>query len=121
MPRMLIVDDEPDICDCLEAFFLAKGFTVRCASTGREAIGQLVLEAPDILLLDLRLPDLWGIDVLKRAKALCPDTKVIMVTGVDQPMTRLEAEMHGALAYITKPFDFSERTWASVLAGSTSS
>ena len=116
MPRMLIVDDEPDICDCLQAFFSAKGFTVRCAYTGQEALEDLLNEPAEVMLLDIRLPDIWGIELLKLAKKLHPGVKVVMVTAVDHPQRRREAELYGAAGYITKPFDFSETTWAPVFS-----
>ena len=116
MPQMLIVDDEPKICDCLSEFFGAKGFAVRRAVTGQEAIKRVRVDRPDVILLDLRLPDMEGFEVLKRAKDLQPTTKVIMVTALDHPELREEAHAYGACGYITKPFDFSETTWAPVLS-----
>jgi DNA-binding response OmpR family regulator len=113
---MLIVDDEPKICDCLSRFFSARGFAVRCAFTGSEAIEGLMHEAADVILLDVRLPDMLGIEVLKRAKDLYPDAKVIMVTALDSEEPRVEAKAYGACGYVTKPFDFSELTWAPLLA-----
>jgi len=111
---MLIVDDEPDICDCLGHFFQAKGFAVSCAFTGEDAIEWLMQQPADILLLDIRLPGVWGIEVLKQAKQLYPDIKVVMVTALDADERRIEARAYGACGYVTKPFDFSDRTWAPV-------
>ena len=116
MQRMLIVDDEPDICDCLQQFFSAKGFSVTSAFSGEEAI-ERIAEAPvDVVLLDIILPGIHGIEVLKRAKELCPQAKVVMVTALDQDEPRVEAQRYGAAGYVPKPFDFSEATWAPVLA-----
>ncbi len=119
MPKMLIVDDEPDICGCLQDFFSAKGFDVRTAFSGGQAMEALVGEGrPDVVLLDLRLPDAWGIDILKRVKRLYPATKVIIVSSMDQPESQQEARTYGAIGYVTKPFDFSDTTWAPVLSKS---
>jgi len=116
MPRMLIVDDEPKICECLQAHFAARGMTVQTALNGQDALEILMNDAPqDFLLLDIRLPDMKGIEVLKRAKELCPDAKVFMVTALDDEGPRMEAKAYGAHGYITKPFDLSEATWAPVL------
>ena len=114
MPRMLIVDDEPKICECLSTFFTAKGFTVKRALTGQEAIRRVKYDQPDVVLVDIRLPDMEGIEVLKRAKDLTPNARVIMVTALDNSEQRVEAERYGAAGYITKPFDFSALTWAPV-------
>lgn len=111
---MLVVDDEPKICDCLKAYFAAKGFTVECASTGTEAIEWLMDHPVDVVLLDIRLPDMLGIEVLKRAKDLQPDAKVVMVTALDDEERAIEAKVYGACGYVTKPFDFFDLTWQAV-------
>lgn len=114
MRRMLIVDDEPKLCACLAQFFSARGLAVRFAMSGEEALERLMDEPADVILLDMRLPDLPGTEVLKRARELCPQAKIIMVTAVDGDEPQLDAEAYGACGYILKPFDFSDRTWAEV-------
>lgn len=116
MPRMLIVDDEPDICDCLEQFFLAHGFTVLLAFNGETALQHLQQHPVDVILLDVRLPGMSGFDVLKRAKSLLPQARIIMVTSMDLAEVKRDAlaAAGGACAYVSKPFDFSEQTWAPV-------
>ena len=118
MQRMLIVDDEPDICDCLQHFFSTRGFTVTCAFSGEEAIERLAEGPVDVVLLDIVLPGIHGIEVLRRVKDLCPEVKVVMVSGLAQEERRIEAQHYGASGYVPKPFDFSELTWAPVLASS---
>ena len=115
MRRMLIVDDERDICDCLEQFFRQRGFSVSCAFSGEEALERLKHDPVDVLLLDVLLPGLSGIEVLKRARALDSATRVIIVTALDYIELRDQAHRYGAAAYITKPFDFSEATWSLIL------
>ena len=112
---MLVVDDERDICDCLERFFCGRGFVVSCAFSGEEALEQLHQESVDVLLLDLLLPGLSGIEVLRRAKILRPALQVIVVTAFDRAELRVAASRYGASGYVTKPFDFSETTWSLIL------
>jgi len=116
MRRMLIVDDESKICECLSNFFSTRGFQVHAALTGTEAIEWLMNQRADVILLDIRLPDMPGIEVLKRAKELYPEVKVIMVTALDKEDPEIEAKAYGACGYVTKPFDFSDLTWAPVFA-----
>ena len=120
MQRLLIVDDEQKVCECLQRFFSAQGFEASCVFTGEEAIERLINQPPDVVLLDIQLPGVSGIEVLKRAKDLCPETKVIMVTGSVDAEREEEAMAYGARGYITKPFDFSQITWSSVFADSPS-
>ena len=114
---MLIVDDEPDICDCLQTFFSTRGFSVSLASNGKQAL-DLLLDSPpqDVILLDINLPDCSGIDLLRQAKDLQPDAQIIMVTALNRADLRTEATCYGARGYVVKPFDFSELTWAPVFA-----
>jgi DNA-binding response OmpR family regulator len=113
--RLLIVEDERDICECLQDFFTSKGFTVISAFSGEEALMKLQQEPADVVLLDILLPGLSGLEVLRRIKQQHPRVRVIMVTSVDQEDAREQAHRYGAAAYITKPFDFSETTWSPVL------
>mgnify|MGYP001564873608 FL=1 len=115
MKQMLIVEDERDICDCLEQFFSAKGFAVASAFSAEEALERLKGAAPDVILLDILLPGLSGIELLKRARALHPSARVIMVTALDRDELRREAYFLGAVGYVTKPFDFSDTTWSAAL------
>jgi len=115
MRRMLIVEDELDIVDCLRQFFSVRGFSVASTFSGEEALTWLKERSVDIILLDILLPGVTGIEVLKRVKALYPHARVVMVTALDDVSLRAEAERYGAYAYITKPFDFSDGAWDAVL------
>ena len=116
MARMLIVDDEPKVCECLKAFFSLKNLTVECAYTGQEAIEWLMNASADVVLLDIVLPDMSGIDVLKRVKELYPATKVIMITALEKSEPHHESIAYGAFGYIRKPFDLTAVDWDPVFA-----
>ena len=115
MPQMLIVEDELDIADCLQQFFAWRGFSVVSTHSGEEALEWLKERSADVILLDLLLPGLSGIEVLKRAKVLHPRAQVIIVTALDQVSLREEAERYGACDFITKPFNFSDNAWSAIL------
>ena len=104
--RMLVVDDELRICDFLKGFFSTKGYDVFSATSGEEAITQAPSIRPTIILLDVRMPGISGLDALPKLKALNPQTKIIMVTALDDDSLMAEAISRGASDYITKPFSF---------------
>ena len=112
MPRVLVVDDEPKIQAFLKEALSRKGIAVAAVATGEEAIEHLANEPPDVVLLDLRLPGMTGIDVLKRVSELCPEAKVVMLTGLDSSEAEAEAKAYGAFGYVTKPFDFTDAIWS---------
>ena len=113
--RMLVVDDEPDICSILGAYFTGRGFTVVSAFSGEEALDCLAQNPPDVILLDILLPGISGIEVLKQAKRRYPAVSIMMVTALDEDDLRFQADHFGAAGYITKPFDFSDTMWSRVL------
>ena len=112
MKKMLIVEDEIDINDCLQQFFSSRGFAVAAAYSGEEAVEKLQAEDAEVVLLDIVLPGLSGIEVLKKIREIRPRAHVIMVTALNHADVREQAERFGATAYITKPFDFSDETWS---------
>ncbi|MBI4341294.1 MAG: response regulator [Candidatus Omnitrophica bacterium] len=116
MQRMLIVDDEQDICECLRQFFTSRGFSVASVFSGEEALERLAQESPDLILLDIKLPGLSGIEVLRRMRSTHPHVRVIMVSALDEHELREQAKHYGASAYITKPFDLSDLTWSAVFS-----
>ena len=116
MQRMLIVEDERDVAELLTDYFGSKGFSVASTFSGEEAIERLDQSPVDVILLDILLPGVSGLEVLRHAKVRHPDARVVMVTSLDQMDIRQEAQSCGAAAYITKPFDFSAATWSVVLS-----
>jgi DNA-binding response OmpR family regulator len=116
MRRMLIVEDEQDLCDCLQAYFSSRGFAVTSVFSGEEAVTRLHAAPADVILLDILLPGISGMEVLRYAKKRYPGARIIIVTGQDRVELRAEARLYGACAYITKPFDFAESTWSSAFA-----
>lgn len=116
MRKMLIVEDEVDINDCLQQFFSSRGFSVAAAYSGEEAVEKLQEDDPEVILLDIVLPGLSGIEVLKKIRELKPSAQVIMVTALNHEDVREQAARFGATAYITKPFDFSDETWAAAFS-----
>ena len=104
--RMLVVDDELRICDFLKGFFSTRGFEVFSATSGEEALAQALSIRPQVVLLDIRMPGISGIDTLTQLKSQHPDTKIIMVTALEDDTLINEAKTRGAADYVTKPFSF---------------
>ncbi|OGW72139.1 MAG: hypothetical protein A2Y02_03405 [Omnitrophica bacterium GWA2_52_12] len=105
MIKVLIVDDEPGIVDEVREFLLEEGYGVETADTAKDGMKLVAAFQPDVLLLDMKLPDHSGLEVLRYSKEVSPRTKVIVNTGyVDQKMID-EAEMLGRDAFLQKPFN----------------
>jgi DNA-binding NtrC family response regulator len=105
-PKLLIIDDEVPILKLVERFADGLGFSVVQYHNGREAIASLHNLKPDVALVDLRMPEVGGLDVLREIRAVEPDCQVILMTGYASVDTAIEAVKLGALDYLSKPFDF---------------
>ncbi len=116
MPTMLVVDDQQDLCDILARYFSARGFEVSSAFSGEEALHRMEARPPEVVLLDILLPGISGLEVLKRVRRAFPGTRVVMVTGTDRSDWRAEAKLFGACGFVTKPFQLSDNTWSAVFA-----
>ena len=103
MKRLLVVDDETEICEFLKAFFEERDFTVETATSGEDAIIKLRHYAPQVVLLDIHMPGMDGMYVLREIKKNFPLIKVIMVTAIETREKIEEAMRLGADNYITKP------------------
>lgn len=106
-PSVLIVDDEPHIVEFLRMGFEYEGFDTHVATTGNEALRVAKAQQPDIVILDVMLPELNGFDVARRLRRI-EDVGIIMLTareGVDDRVVGLDT---GADDYVTKPFAFKE-------------
>ncbi|MDI6809535.1 MAG: sigma-54 dependent transcriptional regulator [Candidatus Eisenbacteria bacterium] len=105
---ILIVDDEEAIRHFVGKFLEDEGFTVVTAATGGEAISLIGKDLPDVVLLDLKLPDMNGIDVLQKIKRAEPGLTVIMVTAYADVSSAVKAMKSGAFDYLNKPVNFEE-------------
>jgi len=103
MKKLLVVDDEDEICEFLKAFFEERDFDVRTATSGEKALSELEKDKPHVILLDIQMPKMDGLEALKKIKEQTPDVKVIMVTAVETREKIEEAMRRGADNYITKP------------------
>ena len=104
--RLLVVDDDPSVLVIVERFASELGFQVVSRGDGREALASLGQVKPDVALVDLQMPEIGGIDVLRAMRAADPDCQVILMTGNATVDTAIEAVKLGALDYLSKPFDF---------------
>lgn len=101
---ILIADDEKIIRDLFVQYLGSKGFLVTTAADGREAV-RIAQSAPfNVVITDIKMPGLDGIEVLRQIKEISPDTEVIIITGYASLETAIEAVRHGAYDYIEKPF-----------------
>ena len=103
--RLLIVDDEPLILEVLREHFRAN-YDVETALNGADALGAIVRARPDVVMLDITMPRMNGVEVLKDIKQIDDSIAVIMVTANEQVALAAEALKHGAFGYVPKPFDF---------------
>ena len=108
MSKLLIVDDESDIREFARNFFKKRKIDVSVASGGRQALDLIAQEGPDLVLLDVRMEEMTGIEVLRELRKSKPSSKVIMVSGVEDEETIKEANALGVIGYIHKPFILEE-------------
>jgi DNA-binding NtrC family response regulator len=108
MSNLLIVDDEQGMRQLLSIVFGREGHQVRAAENGRHALELLHQEAPDLIISDVKMPDMGGIELLRAARSLSPDVAVVMMTAFATVETAREAFKLGADDFIQKPFDIEE-------------
>jgi len=106
--RLLVVDDEPTICDALKAALSTDGFVVQSAENAIQAIAELERQEFDVVLADLSLPRVSGLELLDRVKKSWPSVEVIVITGQGSIATAVDAIKRGAYHYVTKPFTADE-------------
>ncbi|MBI5452900.1 response regulator [Candidatus Gottesmanbacteria bacterium] len=104
MIKLLIVDDEKGLCEYLKDFFKPRGYSVFIATNGQDALSTIKKENPELVLLDINMPDMDGLEVLRQIKKISTQTKVIMVTVSDDLDTREKAKNLGADEFVKKPF-----------------
>lgn len=104
MIKLLIVDDEKGLCDYLRSFFSPKGYEVFTATSAKTALALVNKESPELVLLDVNMPDMNGLEALRLIKKTSTQTRVIMVTVNDDNDTREKAKALGADEFIRKPF-----------------
>lgn len=108
MIKLLVVDDEHPIRESIQMFMSEKGYAVYTASTIEESIARFKHLTPEVVILDIRLPDGSGLDALTRMHALYSFSKIIMITAFQDMETTIEAMKRGAYDYIHKPLDADE-------------
>jgi two-component system, NtrC family, response regulator HydG len=105
-PLLLVVDDEPGMLGLIQRFAGPAGFDVHTNASAREAIAAIGERAPDVALVDLRMPEVGGLDVLRAIREAQPECRVILMTAHAEVDSAIEAVKLGAMDYLSKPLDF---------------
>jgi CheY-like chemotaxis protein len=103
MTKILLIDDEIQMVEYIKPSLERRGYAVTTAATGKEALAVYPKENPDLVLLDLGLPDMNGRDVLKDIKAKASQIKVVVISGYSDPDTKKELTALGADYFLNKP------------------
>lgn len=104
--RILVVDDEPEVRQLVADFLEAKGYEVTTATSGVEALAAVAAQRPHLVLLDIMMPRMNGLEALQRIRQLDQSVGIIMLTAVEDEAIAKEAMRKEAYDYITKPIDF---------------
>ncbi|MGV8056774.1 MAG: sigma-54-dependent transcriptional regulator [Smithellaceae bacterium] len=108
MPSILVIDDDASICETLDLYLTEEGYTVDTAQNGTEGLNKYVSNPSDVVILDIRLPDVDGFSVLEDLKEENENIKVIMITAFHDMETTINAMKGGAFDYIHKPVNVDE-------------
>lgn len=106
--RILVVDDDPSLRNMMNIVLKKDGFDVTCVENARVALSTLKEESFELIISDIKMPDVSGIDLLRKVKSLNPDMPVVMITAYGSTHDAVEAMKLGAENYITKPFNLDE-------------
>ncbi len=101
--RVLLVDDEPSILDLFRHLLTDAGYAVECASNGREAEQCLERRSFDVIVSDISMPEMGGVELLRAVRSRDLDVPVVLVTGLPEVASAIEAVEHGAMRYLVKP------------------
>src|SRR5690606_37564437 len=107
-PRVLVVDDEKFIRDILADFLTMEGYAVRTAEDGAQALSELSHSTFDLIISDLKMPKMGGLDLLQHVGQLQPEALTVIMTGFGTVETAIDAMKQGAYDYILKPFKVEE-------------
>ena len=108
MIKFLVVDDEMGVSDQVKEFLEERGYNAVAATSGEEALRLVKKEKPNIIVLDIVMEGMTGIDVLREIKKIDSKIRVIMLTALEDDLTRRKCKELGASAYITKPYNFDD-------------
>lgn len=108
MKSVLVIDDDPLIRKTLSSYLSKKGFEALVAEDGEEGLQKYEEHIPDLVILDIRLPDVDGLEVLGRIREKDPNASIIIMTAYDDMKTTIEAIKSGAFEYLVKPLDYVE-------------
>jgi len=104
--RILVVDDETPVREVLDEYFTTQGYTVEAVANGNAALAAIGRARPDLVLLDIRMPGIDGVETLRRIRDLDRDITVIMVTANEDIALARQSVKMGAFDYVAKPIDF---------------
>src|SRR5436190_2042977 len=107
MPKLLVIDDEPAVGYSFRRAFERDGIEVIDARTGAAGVERFRADGPDVVVLDVRLPDRGGLEVFRDLRAIDPRRPVIVITAHGTTDTAIEAMKEGAFEYLLKPVDFA--------------
>jgi DNA-binding NtrC family response regulator len=115
-PVLIVIDDEPGILDVVGRFAVRAGFDVVPCAGGRDGIAQVQTRHADLVMVDLRMPDVGGLEVLRALRESNPNCQAVLMTGYASVDTAVEAVKLGAMDYLSKPLDFGrlQQMFASV-------
>ncbi|MCD6152574.1 MAG: sigma-54-dependent Fis family transcriptional regulator [Syntrophobacterales bacterium] len=108
MSKILVIDDDASICETLDLYLTEEGYDVHTAATGTDGLNKFVETSPDVVILDIRLPDIDGFTVLEDLQKEGDNFKVIMITAHHDMDTTIHAMKEGAFDYIHKPVNVDE-------------
>ncbi len=106
--KILIIDDDPNLRKTLSDILKAKGYEAFAARDGSEGLAMVKGDAFNLMLIDLKLPDMRGLEVLERVKAGSPSTEAIIITGHATLESAIESTNKGAFSFIQKPYDIDQ-------------
>lgn len=107
-PKLLVIDDEPKLCQMLAGFFTHRGYEVRSVNRGEEALALASVYRPHVVLLDLLMPGMNGVDTLRELKRLAPPPKIVMLSAATLDDVAQGAIKLGADAFISKPLKLDD-------------